>query len=97
MNFTVVTPVLNGGTLLADCIQSVIRERASGETIDHIVLDGGSTDGSQDLARSLGARVIERPDLGLYERVNLGFAEAVDGLVTFIGADFSASCQIFSS
>jgi len=87
MNFTVVTPVLNGGPLLGDCILSVQRERSSGETIEHIVLDGGSTDGSVQLARSLGARVIERPDLGLYERLNLGFAEAADGLVIFIGAD----------
>jgi glycosyltransferase involved in cell wall biosynthesis len=87
MNFTVITPVLNGGPLLKDCIESVRRERRFGETIEHIVLDGGSSDGSVALARSEGARVIERPDLGLCERLNLGFAEAADGLVTFIGAD----------
>src|SRR5262245_25823220 len=87
MNFTVVTPVLNGGPLLRDCMESVLRERCFGETVQHIILDGGSTDGSVALARSLGARVIERPDLGLYERLNLGFAEAADGLVIFIGAD----------
>ena len=87
MNLTVVTPVLNGGPLLKDCIESVRRERRCGETIDHIVLDGGSTDGSVALARSEGAYVIERPDLGLYERLNLGFAEAADGLVIFLGAD----------
>lgn len=87
MRFTVVTPVLNGGPLLEDCIDSVRYERIGGNAIEHIILDGGSTDGSPALARRLGARVIERPDLGLYERVNLGFAEAEEGLVTFIGAD----------
>jgi len=87
MHFTVITPVLNGGPLLRDCIESVQRERCYGETVEHIILDGGSTDGSVALARSLGARVIERPDLGLYERVNLGFAEAADGLVLLLGAD----------
>jgi glycosyltransferase involved in cell wall biosynthesis len=87
MNFTVITPVLNGGPLLADCIKSVRRERQSGQTVEHIVLDGGSTDGSVALARSLGAHVIERPDLCLNGRINLGFAEAPDGLVLFIGAD----------
>jgi glycosyltransferase involved in cell wall biosynthesis len=65
----------------------VRRERRCGETVDHIIVDGGSTDGSAELARSEGAQVIERPDLGLYERVNLGFAEAADGLVIFLGAD----------
>lgn len=87
MNFTVITPVLNGGPLLRDCIESVRRECSSGEKVNHIILDGGSTDGSVALARSMHARVIERPDLSLYERLNLGFSEAADGLVTFIGAD----------
>lgn len=87
MNFTVITPVLNGGPLFQDCLASVRREQSSGERVEHIVLDGGSTDGSVALARSMGARVIERPDLGLYERLDLGFAEAAEGLVTFIGAD----------
>ena len=87
MNFTVITPVLNGGPLLSGCIESVRRERCYGETVEHIIIDGGSTDGSVALARSQGAHVIERPDLGLYERLNLGFAEAADGLVIFIGAD----------
>ena len=87
MNFTVITPVLNGGPLLKGCIKSVRRERCYGETVEHIILDGGSTDGTVALARSQGAHVIERPDLGLYERLNLGFDEAADGLVIFIGAD----------
>jgi glycosyltransferase involved in cell wall biosynthesis len=87
MNFTVVTPVLNGGSLFRDCLESVRRERQSGETVEHIVLDGGSDDGSAELARAYGARVIERPDLGLNDRLNLGFAEAADGLAIFIGAD----------
>jgi len=87
MKFTVITPVLNGGPLLRDCIESVKRERRCGEEVNHIILDGGSTDGSVALADSLGARVIERPDLSLYERLNMGFSEAADGLVTFIGAD----------
>ncbi|MEZ5923170.1 MAG: glycosyltransferase [Hyphomicrobiaceae bacterium] len=87
MNFTVITPVLNGGPLLRDCIESTLRERSREHDVVHIVLDGGSADGSAHMARELGAHVIERPDLGLYERLNLGFEMAADGLVLFIGAD----------
>lgn len=87
MRCTVLTPVLNGGPLFRDCLESVRRERDQGAPIEHLILDGGSTDGSVELARSFGARVISRPDLGLYERLNLGFEQAADGLVTFIGAD----------
>jgi glycosyltransferase involved in cell wall biosynthesis len=78
MNFTVIPPVLNGGTLLRGCIESARHERCCGETIEHIILDGGDTDGSVALARSQGAHVIERPDLGVYERLNRGsFREAL--------------------
>ena len=87
MHLTVITPVLNGGPLLRECMESVLRERRYGDALEHIILDGGSTDDSVAFARSLGARVIERPELDLYERVNLGAAEAEDGLITYIGAD----------
>ena len=52
MIVSIVTPVLNGGAVFAQCIESVIREReacrAAGLDIEveHLIADGGSTDGS---------------------------------------------------
>ena len=64
------------------------RERCCGETIEHIILDGGSTDGSVALARSQGApHVVERPDLGVYERLNRGAFREARGSPPILPAD----------
>ena len=59
-------------------MESVRRERCCGETIEHIILDGGSTDGSVAFPGSQGVpHAVERLDLGVYERLNRGaFREA---------------------
>jgi glycosyltransferase involved in cell wall biosynthesis len=57
---TVAIPVLDGGTLLAGVLAAV-REQSVDREVELVVLDSGSTDGSQDLARRHGARVVEIP------------------------------------
>src|SRR5713101_5572495 len=56
---SVVIPCLNEADTLGDCLkkaQSAIREQAiEGEII---VVDNGSTDGSAEIAKHLGARVV---------------------------------------
>src|SRR5580704_8009871 len=53
---TVAIPVLNGGELFAGVLQAL-----ADQTVEHelLVCDSGSTDGSLELAREQGARVIE--------------------------------------
>ena len=59
MNFTIITPSLNYGRFLGDCLESVAsqlnpdEERAGRPRdleIEHLVIDGGSTDGSAEVA-----------------------------------------------
>ncbi|GGK80600.1 glycosyl hydrolase [Mangrovihabitans endophyticus] len=54
-----------------------------------IVADNGSTDGSPDLARSLGARVVEVPQPGYGAAVHAGVEAADDGVVCVMDADGS--------
>ena len=58
MTVTVALPVRNGGALLGDVLAAV---RAQDVEAELLVIDSGSTDGSQDLARRHGARVVEIP------------------------------------
>lgn len=53
---TVAIPVRNGGALLAGVLSALSRQSVAHELL---VCDSGSTDGSPELARSHGARVIE--------------------------------------
>jgi glycosyltransferase involved in cell wall biosynthesis len=54
-----------------------------------IVADNGSTDGSPDVARALGARVVLVPQPGYGAAVHAGIEAAGDGIVCVLDADGS--------
>lgn len=88
MIISIVTPVLNGIDYFKECIESVrAAARSPAVEAEHIVVDGGSTDGSFELAESYGLQTIKRADLGLTERMNLGYRSARGELIGFLGAD----------
>jgi glycosyltransferase involved in cell wall biosynthesis len=58
MSVTVAIPVLNGGPLLGEVLDAVAAQAGVGP-VELLVIDSGSTDGSRELARSRGARVVE--------------------------------------
>jgi rhamnosyltransferase len=55
---TVAIPVLNGGSVFAGVLEAL-----QGQTVEHelLICDSGSTDGSPELARQHGARLLEIP------------------------------------
>jgi rhamnosyltransferase len=55
---SVLIPVRNGGELLVRCLEAIRRQRID-EQFEVVIVDSGSTDGSVERARSLGARVHE--------------------------------------
>lgn len=56
---TIVIPVLNGGTMLAETLDAIdAQENRAGVAIELLVVDSGSTDGSAELCERHGARVI---------------------------------------
>ena len=93
MIVSIVTPVLNGGAVFAQCIESVIREREACRAhgldieIEHLVADGGSTDGSIALAQSYGLVVLQEQGTDLHDRLNRSYLNARGGLIGLLGAD----------
>jgi O-antigen biosynthesis protein len=57
---TVAIPVLNGARYLAEVLAAVRAQKVDRE-IEILVVDSGSTDGSLEIARQSGARVLEIP------------------------------------
>jgi glycosyltransferase involved in cell wall biosynthesis len=79
--FIVITPVLNGAQFLSKALESVDRQN-DGDWI-HYIVDGGSTDGSQEIARASARsdprrRLIEGSDSGIYDAIFKGFDRARD-------------------
>lgn len=93
MIVSIVTPVLNGGPLFADCLASVRRAREACRAtdpsieIEHVITDGGSTDGSIELAEASGLVVLREPGGDLHERLNRAYHSARGELIGFLGAD----------
>jgi glycosyltransferase len=88
MKITVITVVFNGARTITDCLASVARQ--THPDIEHIVIDGASTDGTADLVRSSSARVarfISEPDRGMYDAMNKALALATGEVVAILNAD----------
>jgi glycosyltransferase involved in cell wall biosynthesis len=85
---SVVTVCLNSARTIGDTLDSVNAQ--SHPHIEHIVIDGGSTDGTQDLVCARGARVaqlVSERDHGIYDAMNKGLALATGDVVGFLNAD----------
>ncbi|MCA9038654.1 MAG: glycosyltransferase family 2 protein, partial [Planctomycetaceae bacterium] len=95
IELTILMPCLNEAETLAICINKAkgYLER-SGVTGEVLIADNGSTDGSQEIARSLGARVVPVADRG-YGAALIGGIKAAHGTYIIMGDaddsyDFSA-------
>ena len=86
MRISIVTPTLNRAHFLAQAIESV---RAQGDAdVEHIVVDGMSTDGTVELlARYPHLRVIREPDTGLYDALNKGLRAATGEWIGWLNSD----------
>ena len=85
-SLSVVTPSFNSAEFLDDAIQSVRHQRAV--AVEHIVMDGGSTDGTTVLLqRYPHLQWKSEPDQGQSDAINKGFRCAKGDLVGWLNAD----------
>ncbi|HJU37616.1 MAG TPA: glycosyltransferase [Gaiellaceae bacterium] len=83
---SVIIPAYNAEAFLARAIRSVERQTYSDFEI--VVVDDGSTDGTDEVARGFsGVRCVRRPHLGEAATRNHGLEEAAGDLVAFLDAD----------
>ncbi|MFN7645744.1 MAG: glycosyltransferase family 2 protein [Burkholderiales bacterium] len=88
LRVTVVTVCYDAAATIVDTIESVAAQ--SHPDIEHLVIDGGSRDGTQALVRGHGTRVarfVSEPDRGVYDAMNKGIAMACGDVVGFLNAD----------
>jgi rSAM/selenodomain-associated transferase 2 len=81
---TVVVPALNEAPGIAACLGGLAPLRARGHEV--IVVDGGSTDGTSDIAAALADRVIGAPR-GRAAQMNAGAKAAQGDALLFLHAD----------
>jgi len=87
VEISIVTPVFNSIRWIELCLRS-LRHALQGRDYEHIVVDGGSTDGTQEyLNRQKDIRLIAGPDKGMYDALNKGMAAARGRIVGHLNAD----------
>jgi GT2 family glycosyltransferase len=83
---TLAIPVYNGARTLAEVLHAAGQQTCSPDEV--LVIDDGSTDGSVELAKRCGARIICHPvNRGLASARNTALQEARGELIVFIDAD----------
>jgi glycosyltransferase involved in cell wall biosynthesis len=86
---SVITPVLNRVETIDLCLRSVANQRYP--NIEHIVVDGGSTDGTleaiQRCAEQTSIRWVSGRDGGMYEAINKGLELARGSVLAYLNSD----------
>jgi glycosyltransferase involved in cell wall biosynthesis len=88
VKFSVVTACYNSVRTIAGALDSVAAQ--THPDIEHIVVDGGSEDGTLEVVASRRARIarlIPGPDRGLYDALNKGVAAATGEVIAFLHSD----------
>jgi len=96
---TVVTAVFNGCKTLEATIQSVLNQTY--ESIEYLVIDGGSTDGTLDIIRKYEHAIdywLSEPDRGVYHAMNKGITASTGSWLNFLNSnDVFADSSIIDS
>lgn len=85
LELTIVMPCLNEAETLKTCIDKAMKYLNDNNVAGEVVIgDNGSTDGSQEIARSCGARVVDIPRKG-YGSALMGAILAAKGKYVIMG------------
>jgi len=88
MRISIVTAVFNNVDTIGATLESVRAQ--SHEDIEHIVIDGGSTDGTLEVLERYRADIsllISEPDRGIYYAMNKGLEQATGDIVGTLNGD----------
>jgi rSAM/selenodomain-associated transferase 2 len=86
LSISVIVPVLDEALRIGRCLDALARER---ELREVIVVDGGSRDGTVDLARARGTATVLEAPRGRARQMNAGARVAEGDVLLFLHADVS--------
>lgn len=85
---SIITVTFNSAATLEQSLRSVAQQSYS--SVEHIVIDGGSKDGTPAIVAAHGSHVacfVSEPDKGIYDAMNKGVARATGDIIGFLNAD----------
>lgn len=91
IKLSIITPCFNSALTIEKTLESV--QRQNHEDIEHIIIDGGSTDATLDIIRRYSqnvpyeVKVVSEPDNGLYDAMNKGIRMSSGQFAGIINSD----------
>lgn len=88
MKVSIITVSYNSARTITDTLESLAQQ--TWPDIEHIVVDGASTDATLDIVKLRGSRVahlVTEPDAGIYDAMNKGVRIATGEIIAFLNAD----------
>lgn len=92
MKISIITATYNSEKTLQDTLDSVLRQDCS--DIEHILVDGASTDSTVDIIRNYASttdtytvRWVSEKDHGIYDAMNKGIAMATGDVIGILNSD----------
>ncbi|MDA8886795.1 glycosyltransferase [Bacteroidia bacterium] len=85
LSITIITPNLNGGRFLEECILSILRQNYT--HLQHVIIDGGSTDDSLEIIAKYNVKYEVVPKLNNYEAIHYGFGKYPSDIQAWLNAD----------
>lgn len=95
MKLSIVTACYNSNAVIKTALESVAAQR--GVEVEHIVVDGGSTDGTVEVVKRAGEKAkgkdgfsfkwVSEPDCGMYDAINKGIRMATGEIIGILNAD----------
>ncbi len=85
---SVVTPSYQQANYLRQTLESIHAQNYP--NLEHIVIDGGSTDGSIEILKAYDSQLaywVSEPDAGQSDAINKGFAHATGEIMTWLNSD----------
>lgn len=98
MKVSIITVTFNSVSVINDCLESISSQEYN--NIEHIVIDGASTDGTLSILESKNTQIntlISKPDNGIYDAMNKGIRIATGEIIGFLNSDdFYANNKVIS-
>lgn len=88
MKISIITASYNSESTIAEAIRSLSAQTYT--TFEHIIVDGGSSDGTCNIVRSFGGKIrhfISERDAGIYDAMNKGIQRASGDIIGTLNSD----------
>ncbi|MFH6769540.1 glycosyltransferase family 2 protein [Gaetbulibacter aquiaggeris] len=92
MKLSIITATYNSQATIASCMASLVQQ--SYQAIEYVIVDGNSSDDTLEIVKQyqlnyphVAFKITSEPDLGIYDALNKGIAQATGAVIGFVHSD----------